>query len=363
MKYSAILLAASLFLTACGGSALKNADSMERYLTRYQNGKEENIEALVRSYENPDLNRDLRLKALEYIVESKDPFMWTLMDQKLKDPLSLSPDEIKVMIKVMADSRDPEFTPLLMRTYMIYMNTHMSYQNQILEALYATTGKEQLRNYLELYQRSKEAYLSLDANLNRTLGKFDDPTVVPLLMSIAQNPKNNIKIREEAMRMLSEKNTPELAKVLTTMLGEPENELMIRDFAFNVLEDDALDEKLLLSLTEFIQRNKEREHKMMETVIDVLGDYRNPAVIPTLLHIYRTGAYARDLKDQAVKALIDFNRIDLLEQMVETMSDKKDYYYWPLISDAVSALEAVELRQKMEEIAMRDHRLILGAVK
>ncbi len=352
-----------LFSSCFMSSVIKTQPDFERYYNRYQNGKIKNIDKLVATYHDEKLPENTRLTALKYIILTKDPAGSQLISKLLDNQaLTLKPEEVKMMLEALLQLKDPAFTPLLMRVYMTYLTYHMEVQNRILDILYASADPNRIANFLDMYERSQEAYLKLDQNMTRVLGKFGDDSVVPVLISIVNNPKANMKLRESAIQMLAKKDNPALAQTLTDLLGTPDNDLMIRDFAFNVLETGQ-DEKILLALLNFMQNNKDREYKMMQTVMEAISNYDNPAVIPSLLYIIKTPSFRKILRDQAVTSILKFNRPDVLDQMMDIFSSLNDYQYWPQLSEAVAATGNIELRQKLEKLALKDQLEMLGSEK
>ena len=358
------LLSILVILTACVSSkgVLFDKVSMQRYYDSYLEGSSPDLNRIILTYMDEETNANLRLDALSYLVRSKDPRANQIVANKLNKPLELNIAELNIILNTIYKYPDPRWTKQMMKAYVALMNSHMRHQNTILEFIYENMGKDQIPNFLNVYQKSQEAYLSIDLSLSKTLGKFDDKAVVPLLIKIVNNPKADIKLRSTALQMLKNKNHPDIAKALTKLLSSPDEGLMIRDFTFNVLENHN-DEKIMLALLEFLKNNKDKEYMMMQNVMELLEEYKDPNIIPTLHFIFENPTLREDLREQAFASLLEFSRDDVLFRLIHSVSKQDDYKYWPELSKAVAKSSNISLRQEMEILALEDHKDKLGEAK
>ncbi len=356
MKKNKLLLLAfsALFLTACGSTNITSEKEATKYYNLYLEGKTEAINNLSLAFLDAEgTPPEVRKQALRYMVRSNDAQARAALLKYAGEQSPPEPEMLLVLSDEIAAQKAINWTPIALKMYKTYMDQSFQLQNSMLGAIYESSGAAQISQMIELYEYTRTNLNVVDKNISRLLGKFDDEAVVPLLINIVNDKKRNIQVREAALVLLSQKNDPRVADVLTKLLGDPRQELMIRDFAFNILETGS-DEKILLALLEFLQRNKAKENKMMATITEALGNYGNPAIIPSLQFIYENLSFPYQLREEALNALIKFENNEVLSFLIEKTYKTGQYYFCETVSNAVSQSGDRELRQQMEAAAMKD---------
>ncbi|HDR05126.1 MAG TPA: HEAT repeat domain-containing protein [Candidatus Marinimicrobia bacterium] len=353
----------ALLLTGCGTSQISTEKEAAKYYNLYLEGKTEAINNLSLAFlDTEGTPPTVRKAALRYMVRSGDAQARAALLKYASDQKVPEPDILQTLSDEIAAQKAVSWTPLALKMYKAYMDQSFQLQNSMLGAIYESSGAAQITQMIEVYEYTRSNLNVVDENISRLLGKFDDQAVIPLLINIVNDPKKNIRVRETALLLLSEKNDPRIADVLTKLLGDPKQELMIRDFAFNVLETGS-DEKILLALLEFLQRNKAKENKMMAAITEALGNYGNPAIIPSLQFIYENLSFPYQLREEALSALIKFDNRDVLEFLIIKTYETGQYYFCEAVSDAVSKSGNRELRQMMEIAALQDQMKRSGGQK
>lgn len=352
------LLLTVLTFSGCSAPNVLSEKELANHYDRYLNGKISSIDNITLTYQNADTPLELRLTALEYMIRSNDPQAMQVLKNELQNAETMDPAILMKICDEVVLQKNSEWSQIMMIAYKKYIEQSFAIQDKMLTAIGATSSVRHLARYLEMYQFAHENLYKVDSYFSEYLGKFKDDAIVPILINIVNDPKRDIRLREQAIKILAEKNDPRIATVLTQLLGSPQSDLMIRDFAFNVM-DHSTDEKLLLSLLDFMQRNKDRENKMMQTIISALGDYSNPAIIPSLQYIYKTITFPLELRQNALSGLLRFNTPAVLEELIRSTSETSQYYFWPEISKAVASNGNIELRQLMEELALSDQQKTL----
>jgi HEAT repeat protein len=358
-----LLITAAFILAACGSAVITTEKEATKYYNLYLEGKTEAINNLSLAFlDTEGTPPEVRKQALRYMVRTNDAQARAAILRYAAEQNPPEPDILLVLSDEIAAQKAVSWTPIALKMYKTYMDQSFQLQNSMLGAVYESSSASQITQMIELYEYTQGNLNVVDKNINRLLGKFDDEAVIPLLINIVNDKKRNIQVRERALLLLSQKNDPRIADVLTKLLGDPQQELMIRDFAFNVLETGS-DEKILLALLEFLQRNKAKENKMMAAVTQALGNYGNPAIIPSLQFIYENLSFPYQLREEALVALIKFENKEVLEFLIDKTYATGQYYFCEAVSEAVSKSGHRELRQRMETAARQNQIEKLGGLK
>ena len=168
--------------------------------------------------------------------------------------------------------------------------------------------------------------------MSLTLGNMDDNRSIPILMKIAQDKTINIRIRNQAVEILSNKNAPELVDFFIEMLGDPETNEEMLTFINNTM-GDIYNDRLVMALVESFETGKNRYFATLHSVMTSLDNYSNPQIKPAYIQVATTNEFPRLLRIKAIKNLSNFNDPTVLEELIPMLSEPDNYiYYFEIIN-------------------------------
>ncbi|RKY51301.1 MAG: hypothetical protein DRP86_01740 [Candidatus Neomarinimicrobiota bacterium] len=351
------------FLAGCSGSgSLKDSRAIVNQYNRYLEEKPKALDRIIATYEDDEQAQELRAEALRYIIRSRDPLAYRLIQSQLKKPETLEYWALEIIADETAQLNDPKWGVLMMDAYSTLMNLRINLEKKILGSIFSNTDLQSLPRFLDLYQKSYDHFLQLDDTFAKSLGKYDDDGIVPVLLKIINDPKRSLRTRERALKILAEKNEPAFTEALIALMGDPRTDQMLREFSFNIL-DVTQDEKILLALLKFLDRSKERDNLMLNSALTVLDDFSDPAIIPSLRFIATDENFPYYLRKKALDGLIAFKSPEELMFLIQSLEEKHNLIFWMDIATAVRKSGDPDLYQAMEKTALALHRDFQGGAE
>ncbi len=352
MKKNIILaLIILIMLWGCSGSGpLKDSRSIVNQYNRYLNGKPNAIDRLMATYLDEDQPQELRAEALRYMIRSRDPESLKLIQRQMLKLDEMEYWSLLIIADETAQLNDPKWATVMLTAYAKLHELNKNLQEKILGSIFANMDTQSIPQFIDIYQLSYDHFLQLDEYFAKGLGKFNDETIVPLLIRIINDPKRNLRTREKALKILAQKNEPAFTEALVSLMGNPQTDQMLREFSFNVL-DVTKDEDILLALLDFLNRSKNREQKMLSTALDALDSFSDPKIIPSLQYISTHETFPYDMRKKALDALIKFNKPEIYKDLIASFDNPANLVFWPYVSDAVKKSGNAELYQMMEKKA------------
>jgi HEAT repeat protein len=361
-KYLMVLVLAG-FLAGCSGSGpLKDSRAIVNQYNRYLEEKPKALDRIIATYVDDEQAQELRAEALRYIIRSRDPLAYRLIQSQLKKPQTMEYWALEIIADETAQLNDPKWGTLMMNAYSALMDLRINLEKKILGSIFANTDLQSLPRFLDLYQKSYDHFLQLDDAFAKSLGKYDDDGIVPVLLKIINDPKRSLRTRERALQILADKNEPAFTEALIKLMGDPQTDQMLREFSFNVL-DLTQDEEILLALLKFLDRSKERHNHMLNSALAVLEDFSDPAIIPSLRLIATDDNFPYHLRKKAVDGLIAFESPEELMFLIQALEEPHNLIFWTDIATAVRKSGDPDLYQAMEKTALALHRDFQGGAE
>jgi|GEM_PF-1389887 len=350
-KNSILTLLILIMLWGCSGSGpLKDSRSIVNQYNRYLDDKPNALNRLMATYIDEDQPQELRAEALRYIIRSRDPESLKLIQSQLRKMEEMEYWSILIIADESAQLNDPKWAIIMLTAYSRLHDLNKNVQEKILGSIFANMDSQSIPRFIDLYQTSYDHFLQLDEYFAKALGKYDDETIVPLLIKIINDPKRNLRTREKALKILAEKSEPAFTDALVSLMGNPQTDKMLREFSFNVL-DVTKDEEILLALLDFLNRSKDREKRMLSSALDALGSFSDPKIIPSLHYITTRDSFPYDMRKKALDALLEFKRPDVFTALIDAFDNPANLIFWPYVSEAVKKTGNAELYQLMEKKA------------
>lgn len=352
-KKKKIILTLLIFilLWGCSGSGpLKDSRSIVNQYNRYLDGKPKAIDRLMATYIDDDQPQELRAEALRYMIRSRDTESLKLIQGQMRKLEEMEYWSILIIADESAQLNDPKWATIMLTAYSRLHELNKNVQEKILGSIFANMDSQSIPRFIDIYQLSYDHFLQLDEYFAKGLGKFNDETIVPLLVKIINDPKRTLRTREKALKILAQKSEPAFTDALVSLMGNPQTDQMLREFSFNVL-DVTKDEEILLALLDFLNKSKSREQKMLSSALDALGSFSDPKIIPSLLYISTHESFPYDMRKKALDALLKFNKQEIYIALIDAFDNPANLVFWPYISDAVKKSGHADLYQLMEKKA------------
>ncbi len=354
-KQYLIYLCIAVVLAGCSGSGpLKDSRSIVNQYNRYLESKPKALDRIIATYKDEEQPQELRAEALRYIIRSKDPLSYQLIQSQLKKPETVEYWALEIIADESAQLNDPKWAGIMMNAYARLMDLRFKLEEKMLGSIFANADLQSLPRFLDLYQKSYDHFLKLDDYFAKSLGKYDDDSIVPVLLKIINDPKRSLRTRERALHILAKKNEPAFTEALIELMGNPHTDQMLREFSFNVL-DVTKDEEILLALLEFLDRSKERHNQMLSSALNVLDNFSDPAVIPSLQFIATGETFPYTLRKKALDGLIAFKSPEVLLFLINALEAPHNLIFWSDIASAVQKSGDPGLYQAMEKKALKLH--------
>ena len=172
----------------------------------------------------------------------------------------------------------------------------------LVKSLNRVRTKDQILALLDLYEVAKSNMARTERLLTETLGAIGSDQVVPVLTSVARDPKINIGIRNKAVEILGKKNPNDVAIAFAELLGDPNTNLEVREFALNTMKG-VKEENLVLALLNTYNMGKTQYYSLLNTMLAALGEFDDPEVKKAVIEIAHSNDYPVDIRKRAIDNL------------------------------------------------------------
>jgi HEAT repeat protein len=215
--------------------------------------------------------------------------------------------------------------------------------------------KDQILALLDLYEVAKSNMSRTERLLTETLGALGNHQVVPILTTIAKDPKINIGIRNKAVEILGKKNPNEVAIAFAELLGDPNTNLEVREFALNTMKG-VKEENLVIALLNTYNMGKTQYYSLLNTMLAALGEFDDPEVKKAVIEIAQSKDYPIDIRKKAIDNLAAFNDPSVVNGLLPMLEAKENYIYYDNIIDMVYALgEEKKNAEAVRRMAFKAH--------
>ena len=179
--------------------------------------------------------------------------------------------------------------------------------------------------------------------------------VVPVLTSVARDPKINIGIRNKAVEILGKKNPNDVAIAFAELLGDPNTNLEVREFALNTMKG-VKEENLVLALLNTYNMGKTQYYSLLNTMLAALGEFDDPEVKKAVIEIAHSNDYPVDIRKKAIDNLAAFNDPSVVDGLLPMLEEKENYIYYDNIINMVYALgEEKKNAESVRRMAFKAH--------
>ena len=191
--------------------------------------------------------------------------------------------------------------------------------------------------------------------LTRTLGAFGSDQVIPILTTIAKDPKVNIGIRNTAVEILGKKNPDDVAIAFANLLGDPNTNLEVREFALNTMKG-VKEENLVLALLNTYNSGKTEYYSLLNTMLEALGEFDDPEVKKAVIEIAQSSDYPIEIRKKSIDNLAAFNDPSVVNLLLPMLENQDNYILYDNIISMINELgEAEKNAEMVRRMAFRAH--------
>lgn len=312
------------------------------------------LKELIALFEDQNQPLDIRIAAVRAVGQTRHPLALESLAAYVKEAEALELDLMLASIDVLGDFQDdPRASEALVESIFTIDKKLRGLQEVVFENLKKVSTENQVLILLDIYERSRANFHQTALMVSRTLGKMDRDEVIPVLVFIANDRSLDIKIRNRALDILAQKkDSPEVVTMFVDMLTDPTLERQIRDFALRTMKD-VKEEQLVLALLQSYSQGRASYFSLLNTLVEALGNFDDPAVKPVLVEISLTRDVPQPLRIKALQNLGNFGDPKVFAQILPLLEDAGNYEYYPYVVELAKRLGVVEqYKDELREAAL-----------
>ena len=322
----------------------------------YRGGNIRALDELIEVYQDPDLHAKLRVAAGKTLAQTQHPRALHAISEMVATTTALDYTLLNESISMLGMfSENPKAANALVRSMRTMEKRTNEVHIALVKSLNRVRTKDQILALLDLYEVAKSNMSRTERLLTETLGAIGSDQVVPVLTSVARDPKINIGIRNKAVEILGKKNPTDVAIAFAELLGDPNTNLEVREFALNTMKG-VKEENLVLALLNTYNMGKTQYYSLLNTMLAALGEFDDPEVKKAVIEIAHSNDYPTDIRKKAIDNLAAFNDPSVVDGLLPMLEDKENYIYYDNIINMVYALgEEKKNAESVRRMAFKAH--------
>ena len=322
----------------------------------YRGGNIRALDELIEVYQDPDLHVKLRVAAGKTLAQTEHPRALHAISEMVATTTAVDYTLLNESISMLGMfSENPKAADALVRSMRTMEKRTNEVHVALVKSLNRVRTKDQILALLDLYEVAKSNMSRTERLLTETLGAIGSDQVVPVLTSVARDPKINIGIRNKAVEILGKKNPNDVAIAFAELLGDPNTNLEVREFALNTMKG-VKEENLVLALLNTYNMGKTQYYSLLNTMLAALGEFDDPEVKKAVIEIAHSDDYPTDIRKKAIDNLAAFNDPSVVDGLLPMLEYKKNYIYYDNIINMVYALgEEKKNAEAVRRMAFKAH--------
>jgi len=322
----------------------------------YRGGNIRALDELIEVYQDPDLHVKLRVAAGKTLAQTEHPRALHAISEMVATTTAVDYTLLNESISMLGMfSENPKAADALVRSMRTMEKRTNEVHVALVKSLNRVRTKDQILALLDLYEVAKSNMSRTERLLTETLGAIGSDQVVPVLTSVARDPKINIGIRNKAVEILGKKNPNDVAIAFAELLGDPNTNLEVREFALNTMKG-VKEENLVLALLNTYNMGKTQYYSLLNTMLAALGEFDDPEVKKAVIEIAHSDDYPTDIRKKAIDNLAAFNDPSVVDGLLPMLEHKKNYIYYDNIINMVYALgEEKKNAEAVRRMAFKAH--------
>ena len=322
----------------------------------YRGGNIRALDELIEVYQDSDLHVKLRVAAGKTLAQTQHPRALHAISEMVATTTAVDYTLLNESISMLGMfSENPKAADALVRSMRKMEKRTNEVHIALVKSLNRVRTKDQILALLDLYEVAKSNMSRTERLLTETMGAIGSDQVVPVLTSVARDPKINIGIRNKAVEILGKKNPDDVAIAFAELLGDPNTNLEVREFALNTMKG-VKEENLVLALLNTYNMGKTQYYSLLNTMLAALGEFDDPEVKKAVIEIAHSNDYPTDIRKKAIDNLAAFNDPSVVDGLLPMLEKKENYIYYDNIINMVYALgEEKKNAESVRRMAFRAH--------
>ena len=322
----------------------------------YRGGNIRALDELIEVYQDEDLHIKLRVAAGKTLAQTQHPRALHAISEMVATTTAVDYSLLNESINMLGMfSENPKAANALVRSMRTMEKRTNEVHIALVKSLNRVRTKDQILALLDLYEVAKSNMARTERLLTETMGAIGSDKVVPVLTSVARDPKINIGIRNKAVEILGKKNPDDVAIAFAELLGDPNTNLEVREFALNTMKG-VKEENLVLALLNTYNMGKTQYYSLLNTMLAALGEFDDPEVKKAVIEIAHSDDYPNDIRKKAIDNLAAFNDPSVVDGLLPMLEEKENYIYYDNIINMVYALgEEKKNAESVRRMAFKAH--------
>ena len=322
----------------------------------YRGGNIRALDELIEVYQDSDLHVKLRVAAGKTLAQTQHPRALHAISEMVATTTAVDYTLLNESISMLGMfSENPKAANALVRSMRKMEKRTNEVHIALVKSLNRVRTKDQILALLDLYEVAKSNMARTERLLTETMGAIGSDQVVPVLTSVARDPKINIGIRNKAVEILGKKNPNDVAIAFAELLGDPNTNLEVREFALNTMKG-VKEENLVLALLNTYNMGKTQYYSLLNTMLSALGEFDDPEVKKAVIEIAQSNDYPSDIRKKAIDNLAAFNDPSVVDGLLPMLEEKENYIYYDNIINMVYALgEEKKNAESVRRMAFKAH--------
>ena len=322
----------------------------------YRGGNIRALDELIEVYQDADLHLKLRVAAGKTLAQTQHPRALHAISEMVATTTAVDYSLLNESISMLGMfSENPKAANALVKSMRTMEKRTNEVHIALVKSLNRVRTKDQILALLDLYEVAKSNMARTERLLTETMGAIGSDQVVPVLTSVARDPKINIGIRNKAVEILGKKNPNDVAIAFAELLGDPNTNLEVREFALNTMKG-VKEENLVLALLNTYNMGKTQYYSLLNTMLAALGEFDDPEVKKAVIEIAHSDDYPNDIRKKAIDNLAAFNDPSVVDGLLPMLEEKENYIYYDNIINMVYALgEEKKNAESVRRMAFKAH--------
>ena len=351
-----------------GGESAKSEVQVEKALAAFREGKEEGLNTLIQTFQDPEVSTEVRTAAAVALSRAKHPEANLVLIKGLGELSELNIEFYVSIADALGATGDPNAVNALKEGLAGSRKRYAVLRDALLRSMAKTSDVASIEALMDALQSSKEDLYQVSKTVSETLGSLGDDRVVPALMAIAKDHDTDIGVRSRAVELLGKKKDPNLVPFLLEMMNDPRSQAQVRDFALNAAAE-IKDAQVILLLLEAFQQGRKEYLSLTSALTKALGEVGDVRAVPTLVKIARDKDLNPLVRRNAIENLRNINNPNVVLDLIELMYDVDNYVLFDEVyrtvkelggEEAVKSLRAASASAQKNAVENRERKVITG---
>ena len=337
----------------CAAPDFYSIEDIEKEKAKMEKGKTKSAETLLEIYKDIKQPYEVRLAALKSLEDTELEFVKESIRSAIAEGSLIELDMMNQSINMLLNYGDAESTESLIACLKITESQIMDVRENVVNAISTIGSNDQVLTLVELYEISKTNHNRMNEILTLTLGSIGDDQVIPILMEITNNQDLNMNVRAQAIDILAKKNSTDLVDYFIKILDDSDMNSSLNKYT-NMIFEEFENPRMMMSLVESYQVGKSEYHRLLNTLIDAMGNYNSTEIKEALLDIAKDGENPHHIRIKAINSLKDLADKEIVDEMLVMLENPDNYkYYNEIISLIKSVGDSKEINDNLRKVAFQ----------